>query len=79
MGDPASIDQMVSRVVDTFGSIDVPVNNADVTRRAYIIRPLTEADWDRIRRVNGKGVFFCLPAKATSAPPMPFMPAAREP
>jgi NAD(P)-dependent dehydrogenase (short-subunit alcohol dehydrogenase family) len=30
-----------------------------VTRRAYIM-DLTEADWDRIMRVNGKGVFFCL-------------------
>ena len=35
------------------------MNNAGVTRRAYIM-DLTEADWDRIMRVNGKGVFFCL-------------------
>src|SRR5687768_4093199 len=59
VGDLASIDQMVSRVVETFGGIDVLVNNAGVTRRAYIM-DLTEADWDRIMRVNGKGVFFCL-------------------
>ena len=30
-----------------------------MTRRAYIM-DLTEADWDRIHRVNAKGVFFCL-------------------
>jgi NAD(P)-dependent dehydrogenase (short-subunit alcohol dehydrogenase family) len=59
VGDLASIDQMVSRVVEAFGRIDVLVNNAGVTRRAYIM-DLTEADWDRIMRVNGKGVFFCL-------------------
>jgi NAD(P)-dependent dehydrogenase (short-subunit alcohol dehydrogenase family) len=59
VGDLASIDQMVSRVVETFGHIDALVNNAGVTRRAYIM-DLTEADWDRIMRVNGKGVFFCL-------------------
>ena len=59
VGDVASIDQMVSQVVATFGRIDVLVNNAGVTRRAYIM-DLTEADWDRIMRVNGKGVFFCL-------------------
>jgi len=59
VGDLASIDQMVSRVVETFGRVDVLVNNAGVTRRAYIM-DLTEADWDRIMRVNGKGVFFCL-------------------
>src|SRR6185369_17722712 len=55
----ASIDQMVSRVAQTFGRIDVLVNNAGITRRAYIM-DLTEADWDRIMRVNAKGVFFCL-------------------
>jgi NAD(P)-dependent dehydrogenase (short-subunit alcohol dehydrogenase family) len=59
VGDLASIDQMVQHVMATFGRIDVLVNNAGVTRRAYIM-DLTEADWDRIMRVNGKGVFFCL-------------------
>jgi len=59
VGDVAAIDAMVRRVVATFDRIDVLVNNAGVTRRAYIM-DLTEADWDRIMRVNGKGVFFCL-------------------
>jgi NAD(P)-dependent dehydrogenase (short-subunit alcohol dehydrogenase family) len=59
VGDLASIDEMVGRVMQTFGRIDALVNNAGVTRRAYIM-DLTEADWDRIMRVNGKGVFFCL-------------------
>jgi NAD(P)-dependent dehydrogenase (short-subunit alcohol dehydrogenase family) len=59
VGDLARIDQMTQRVADTFGHIDILVNNAGVTRRAYIM-DLTEADWDRIMRVNGKGVFFCL-------------------
>jgi NAD(P)-dependent dehydrogenase (short-subunit alcohol dehydrogenase family) len=59
VGDLASIDQMVGQVVQAFGRIDTLVNNAGVTRRAYIM-DLTEADWDRIMRVNGKGVFFCL-------------------
>jgi NAD(P)-dependent dehydrogenase (short-subunit alcohol dehydrogenase family) len=59
VGDLASIDSMVGRVAASFGRIDVLVNNAGVTRRAYIM-DLTEADWDRIMRVNAKGVFFCL-------------------
>jgi NAD(P)-dependent dehydrogenase (short-subunit alcohol dehydrogenase family) len=59
VGEVASVDGMVGRVVEAFGAIDVLVNNAGVTRRAYLM-DLTEADWDRIMRVNGKGVFFCL-------------------
>ena len=58
-GDVASIDAMVARTIAELGRLDVIVNNAGVTRYAYIM-DLTEADWDRIHRVNAKGVFFCL-------------------
>jgi NAD(P)-dependent dehydrogenase (short-subunit alcohol dehydrogenase family) len=58
-GDVAGIDRMVARAVGELGRLDVIVNNAGVTRYAYIM-DLTEADWDRIHRVNAKGVFFCL-------------------
>ena len=57
--DVASIDAMVTRTVAELGRLDVIVNNAGVTRYAEIM-DLTEADWDRIHRVNAKGVFFCL-------------------
>lgn len=59
LGSVADIDRMVAKAVATFGRVDTLVNNAGVTRRAYIM-DLTEEDWDRIHRVNAKGVFFCL-------------------
>ena len=59
VGDVADIDRMVSTVAAEFGHLDVIVNNAGVTRGAYIMN-LTEEDWDRMHRVNAKGVFFCL-------------------
>jgi len=59
VGDVAAIDRMVVDAVAAFGQIDVLVNNAGVTRRAGLME-LTEADWDRIFRINAKGVFFCL-------------------
>lgn len=55
----AQIDAMVARTVAELGRLDIIVNNAGVTRYSYIM-DLTEADWDRIHRVNAKGVFFCL-------------------
>jgi NAD(P)-dependent dehydrogenase (short-subunit alcohol dehydrogenase family) len=58
-GDVAGIDRMIEHTVAELGRVDVIVNNAGVTRYAYIM-DLTEADWDRIHRVNAKGVFFCL-------------------
>jgi NAD(P)-dependent dehydrogenase (short-subunit alcohol dehydrogenase family) len=59
VGDLDQIDRMVKRALELYGPIDILVNNAGVTRRADIM-DLTEADWDRIHRVNAKGVFFCL-------------------
>ncbi len=59
VGNVKDIDRMVQTAVDKLGRLDVIVNNAGVTRRAYIM-DLTEEDWDRIHRVNAKGVFFCL-------------------
>jgi NAD(P)-dependent dehydrogenase (short-subunit alcohol dehydrogenase family) len=58
-GDVAAIDRMVAGAVGEFGRLDIMVNNAGVTRHADIME-LTEADWDRIHRLNAKGVFFCL-------------------
>ena len=59
MGSVTDINRMVAETIARFGRIDALVNNAGVTRRAYIM-DLTEEDWDRIHRVNAKGVFFCL-------------------
>lgn len=59
VGDLSEIDRMVRETMDAFGRIDISVHNAGVTRRADIM-DLTEADWDRIHRVNAKGVFFCM-------------------
>jgi NAD(P)-dependent dehydrogenase (short-subunit alcohol dehydrogenase family) len=59
VGSLGEIDRMVQQTLKAFGRIDCLVNNAGVTRRADIM-DITEADWDRIHRVNAKGVFFCL-------------------
>jgi 3-oxoacyl-[acyl-carrier protein] reductase len=52
---------MVKRALDRFGSVDVLVNNAAITRFIDFrdLDGLGEDVWDRILAVNVKGVFFC--------------------
>ena len=58
-----SIDSMLDQTMEQFGQLNTIVNNAGVTRSAYIM-DLTESDWDRIHKVNARGVFFCLQGAA---------------
>ena len=59
VGETSEISNMIQDIERQFGRLDILVNNAGVTRAADIME-LTEADWDKIHRVNAKGVFFCL-------------------
>ena len=59
MGDLTAIDRMFRQAKDAFGRIDIVVNNAGVTKYLDIM-DVEEEDWDRIHRVNAKGVFFCM-------------------
>lgn len=61
VGEDAQVRAMVARVRDTFGGLDVLVNNAATTH--FIahadLDALTDAVWDEIFQVNLKGAFYC--------------------
>lgn len=60
----ASVDAMIEKVVETFGTIDVIVNNAGINIPRLLVDDagqyeLDEAVWDKVMNVNVKGLFFC--------------------
>ena len=58
--------EMVDKTVAHFGKIDILVNNAGTIagKDRVLVVDLAEADWDRVQRVNVKGMFLCSQAVA---------------
>lgn len=61
VSDKAAVDALVQRTLDTFGQIDVLVNNAGITRDK-LMRRMKEDDWDAVIDTNLKGVFLMMQA-----------------
>ncbi len=55
--------KLVAFTLEQFGSIDVIVNNAGITRDNLIMR-MSEEDWDSVLSVNLKGAFQLIQASA---------------
>ncbi|POA81041.1 short-chain dehydrogenase [Pseudomonas sp. FW305-E2] len=68
VGDQASVDAMVARVIEAYGRVDVLINNASVfaaiEKRPFDQIPLEQ--WELVMRVNVTGTFLCVRAVAKS-------------
>ena len=62
--DVDNIKAMVAETVDTYGKIDILVNNAalfaDLNQGSFL--DIDEAEWDRVMQINTRGVFSCTKA-----------------
>lgn len=60
VSDEVSVEKMVQETVDTYGQLDVAINNAAITPDD---KPIADADmeyWDKLMSVDLKGVALCL-------------------
>lgn len=56
VGEKAEVDALVARSVEAFGKLDIAIANAGIVHACDFLE-LEEKDWDRVLRVNLKGVF----------------------
>ena len=56
VSDSAQVEQMVAAVTEAFGTIDIRVNNAGITRDGLLMR-MKEEDFDAVLDTNLKGIF----------------------
>lgn len=54
--DYAQAESLVNEVVETFGKIDILINNAGITKDTLMLR-MSEEQWDQVMHVNLKSVF----------------------
>tara|TARA_R110002049_G_scaffold117332_2_gene270468 strand:- start:45858 stop:46604 length:747 start_codon:yes stop_codon:yes gene_type:complete len=57
VGDAGSVRAMTTKALDTWGHIDILINNAGITHMPTALEDVSEDDFDRVFRVNMKSVF----------------------
>jgi len=68
VGDKQSVEAMIKSAVDAYGKLDHQINFAGLMGR-FPIAEMTEEEWDRVIRVNLRGVFLCSQAAAAAMRP----------
>jgi 3-oxoacyl-[acyl-carrier protein] reductase len=58
VGDESAVSAMFATVEDTFGRVEILVNNAGITQDNLLLRMSTEA-WDQVIETNLRSVYLC--------------------
>ncbi|MBV1866054.1 MAG: SDR family oxidoreductase [Rhodobacteraceae bacterium] len=57
VGDGASVQAMADAALAAFGQVDILVNNAGISHMPSLLEDVSEADFDRVLKVNVKSVY----------------------
>jgi len=60
---PQDAEALVQAAVESFGSVDIVVNNSGISTMDYAV-DIKESDWDKVMDVNAKGVYLVSQAAA---------------
>jgi NAD(P)-dependent dehydrogenase (short-subunit alcohol dehydrogenase family) len=60
VANPGSVDAMVQAAVDTFGGLDIAVNNAGIAGESAPTGEYSIESWLKVIDVNLNGVFYCM-------------------
>lgn len=63
VGDEGDAERLIAFAVDTFGRLDGAINNAGIGQPVQRLHELDSAVWDRLHRVDLRGVFLCMRAE----------------
>lgn len=63
VSDSRQVDQILERVVELWGQVDIAVNNAGISSPLRPLADTEEEDFDRLMSVNLKGVWLCMRAE----------------
>lgn len=58
VSNPAEVEESFKKVVDTFGGLDILINNAGIIRDNLVFK-MSENEWDSVIDVHLKGSFLC--------------------
>lgn len=61
VSDANAVTRMMDFFNEKFGSVDILINNAGITRDMFLMK-MTEDQWDNVMDINLKGVFNCTKA-----------------